>query len=65
MNFSKILAPLGERITALTELVQEMTDNLREQTETQKKILAKLNEIQGNDKPDSEQQDNKSDTKIP
>ena len=47
MNVKNILAPLGERITALTELVQGMKDNLEAQTELLQKIfhqLQKLNE---------------------
>lgn len=45
MNFKAITGPLGERIGAITELVQEMIDTNKEQTEIQKKILVRLDDI--------------------
>ena len=45
MNLKGITGPLTDKIASLVELVQEMVDNIKEQTETQKKILIKLDKI--------------------
>ncbi len=45
MNLKGITGPLTEKIGSLTELVQEMSDNIKEQTELQNQILARLEDI--------------------
>jgi len=45
MNLKGLTGPLTERIGSLTALMQEMIDNIVEQTKIQKEILVKLIEI--------------------
>ncbi len=45
MNLKGITAPLTEKMGDLTALVQEMSDNIKEQTILQKKILIILGDI--------------------
>ncbi len=45
MNFKAITGPLTERMSSLTALVQEMSDNIKLQTDIQGQILSKLNDI--------------------
>lgn len=49
MNFKNLTAPLTEKIGNLTALVQDMIDNLEEQTEIQKEILKTLKGIKSKD----------------
>lgn len=58
MNLKGITGPLTDKIASLVELVQEMVDNIKEQTETQKKILTRLDGI-------DEKLDNKNICKTP
>ncbi len=45
MNLKAITAPLADKIESLVELVQEMKDNIEEQTTVQKEILVTIIEI--------------------
>lgn len=48
MNLKGITAPLTEKMGDLTALVQEMSDNIKKQTQIQKQILTELEDM--NDK---------------
>lgn len=45
MNLKNITAPLADKIGDLAELVQEMVNNVKEQTGIQKEILVRLGDI--------------------
>lgn len=45
MNLKGLTGPLTDKIGSLVEIVQEMLDNMKEQTDTQKKILVRLDDI--------------------
>ena len=44
MNLKGITAPLADKMTVLVEVLTDLLENVKEQTEIQKKILIKLNE---------------------
>lgn len=46
MNLKGLTAPLTEKIAFLIELIQENIDSVKEQTNIQKQILAKLELMQ-------------------
>jgi len=44
MNIKNITAPLTEKMGSLTELLQELIDDIKEQKAIQQKILDRLND---------------------
>lgn len=45
MNLGKLINPLMDRMGAVTELIEEIRDHLKFQTEAQTKILEELEKI--------------------